>query len=41
MTDKDLQYALDNGKPVMSYPGDEDFGELYHQFYQQICGPEE
>ncbi len=36
-----LKYAQDNGKPIMSYPGEEDYGEQYHQFYQQICGSEE
>lgn len=36
-----LKYAQESGKPVMSYPGEENFGDYYHQFYQQICDSEE
>ena len=36
-----LKYAQETGKPIMNYPGEENIGQQYHQFYQQICGSEE
>ena len=36
-----LKYATDNQKPLLSYPGEDNFGEAYNQFYQQILGDAE
>jgi len=33
-----LNYAMDNNKPVLRYPGEENIGEAYDQFYDQIFG---
>ena len=36
-----LQYAIDNNKPIMRYPGAEGFGDAYDAFYDQVLGNEE
>ena len=36
-----LKYATNNQKPLLSYPGEDNFGEAYNQFYQQILGDAE
>lgn len=33
-----LAYAQASGKPVMPYPGTEDFAETYHKFYLSLTG---
>ena len=33
-----LQYAIDNNKPLMKYPGESNFGDAYDTFYDQVLG---
>lgn len=33
-----VQYAIDKGKPVMRYPGEENISEPYDQFYDKVYG---
>lgn len=35
-----VQYAIDKGKPVMRYPGEENISEPYDQFYDEVYGDE-
>ena len=36
-----LKYATDKNLPLLKYPGKENIGDSYDQFYQQILGDEE
>jgi hypothetical protein len=36
-----LKYATDQNLPLLKYPGAENFGDAYNQFYKQILGEEE
>ena len=36
-----LKYAADKNLPLLKYPGKENIGDSYDQFYQQILGDEE
>ena len=33
-----LEYAQASGKPILEYPGEEDYFDAYNQFYDQIIG---
>ena len=35
-----VQYAIDKGKPVMRYPGEENISEPYDLFYDEVYGEE-
>lgn len=35
-----LQYAIDNNKPLLKYPGENDYADAYEQFYEQVLNPE-
>jgi len=41
VNDSLLQYAAEAGKPVLKYPGEENYGDAYDQFYNSILEPAE